>query len=163
MTSPNYRPNDTAWRVMHDMNKRLTAIEERLTKLEKQWIDGMEGTVDTKPTKQPQSPKVCPVSGMFLEEPDYEEFFNVENGVAGSEGRYRPSSRGNFVTGNCFATRDDAERYAKHLKAMAKLRRLGGVRWHARQGDVIMTCLNENHSQLTPEEQNALMWPNEEK
>lgn len=127
-----------------------------------------------------QSPKVCPVTGMFLEEPDdniaywsvsvASEFAETsENGLQKHRWGKDALDRHFFYLGNCFATREDAERYAKHLKAMAKLRRLGGSNgvWWSHSSNVNSRWIchgieRSAYNQLTPEERNALLWPNEE-
>lgn len=120
------------------------------------------------------NPRICPVSGMFLDEPvgliyyaqttypPYSPVWQSENGYGYET---NPEDELNFEQGNCFATREDAERYAKHLKAMAKLRRLEGVinNYDADPSAASQTLYYGTKSQLTPEEQNALLWPNEEK
>lgn len=120
-----------------------------------------------------QSPKVCPVTGMFVEEPVEGQTYFISwahNEPYAKEWLNTHNHHCFFEQGNCFATREDAERYAKHLKAMAKLRRLGGVgtttvtqNCNLNYGDISMDIIPSIHYLLTTEEQNALMWPNEEK
>jgi hypothetical protein len=177
------------------VKQRLTAIEERLDRLESATFtkkpEKLEGRADVENKIEHEpitfhpiefdpvakaiadklpTPRICPVTGMFLDEP-VDEFYFVTSWLAVS-----------FITriddpvtfqalveaGNCFATREDAERYAKHLKAMAKLRRLGGVEkvyifFGYDCNSIKIDMPDAAYGQLTPEEQNALMWPNEEK
>lgn len=134
----------------------------------KQIPEKLEGRADVQ--NKIERPRICPVTGMFLDEPiEGKTYFYVNHGMVFS---YHFSRNmvplGYFNDGNCFATREDAERYAKHLKAMAKLRRLGGI-YQTKYGKlgcadaIAYYVLSHEYNKLTPEEQNALQWPNEGK
>lgn len=166
---------DLEWMFAPDQAAYLNSLEERLEKLEelaqapKSFIEPMEETI----AREKQSPKVCPVTGMFLVEPGIDTTYFVAwyQPATGEHSDYHTwdggcADQSFYEEGNCFATREDAERYAKHLKAMAKLRRLGGLSYGL--DDVFVAFLElailipaSTYNQLTPEEQNALMWPNE--
>ena len=130
----------------------------------------------TSPNFRPEDVKVCPVSGMFLEEPLRASYYWYANGNNATQGQYLNEEyehQSRFMSGNCFLEARDAFRYAKHLKAMAKLRRLGGVLGgsvyvpekppHGEYAEIYMAINHDILLNLTPEEQNALLWPNEEK
>ncbi len=121
------------------------------------------------------TPRICPVTGMFLDEPKEGDKYWHTGYYHPCQVTYYKEETEEFICtaswqlGNCFATREDAERYAKHLKAMAKLRRLGGFDGKTTIGmtEDYISYLQHIHTaiynQLTPEEQNALLWPSEVK
>lgn len=155
-----YIMNDLFSDAFKAMAKRKNVVDEAL--------DPSLIGADIKPT----TPRICPVSGMFLDEPEYGQggYVISTNGEVRYDGMFKGDfTKQLFNIGNCFSTREDAERYAKHLKAMAKLRRLGGcvpngmVMKFDHTFEYRNVWRKDAYNQLTPEEQNALQWPNERK
>jgi hypothetical protein len=156
------KPTTPRFGVDEDETQKTTVTAERHA----------DGTIHVTDIKNEQKPRICPVTGMFLDEPKHGEMFWCVNMYGYPFERewadnHLPSAD-TFLIGNCFATREAAERYAKHLKAMAKLRRLGGLAYDFSDSftsfkELAVLIPGDRYNQLTPEEQNALQWPNEEK